>query len=144
MILDALLQFSNKQVLATGAAFATNVLDLITVRDVGVGEPIDVTIGIDALAFASGTYQFEIVQSNDPALAGAESVVSRTILAPLLTLGALFTLTIPQNVITKRYLGVRYTLGGTTPAVTVTSYLEPRCMASVAPRHYADAMTITG
>jgi hypothetical protein len=143
MILDALLKFSENQVLATGAAFGTNVVDLGTVRDIGVGEPMAVTLGVDVLAVASGTYQVEVVQSNDPALAGAESVVSRTILAPLLTAGALFTLEIPQNAITKQYLGVRYTLGGTSPAVTVTAFLQPHNMASVHPRHYADAITIT-
>lgn len=146
MILDALLKFSENQALSGAGGVSTNVIDLgltVPIRDIGVGEAMAVVISVDVLAFSGGTYVFSLVQSTLDTLASPDVIATRTVLAANLTAGTVFTLEVPQNAITKQYLGMSYTLGGTTPTITVTAFLQPHDMASVVPRAYADAITIS-
>jgi len=146
MILDALLKLSENQALSGGGAVSTNTIDLGALtpqRDIGVGEPMAVIFGVDVAAAATGTYIFQVVESDNPDLSVPSVLVYRAVLASLLTAGALFTIEVPQNALTKRYFGVQYVLGGTTPTLTVTAFLQPHNLASVHPRHYPDAITIT-
>lgn len=146
MFLDALLKFSENQALTGVGGLSTNVVDLsltVPIRDIGVGEAMSVIIGVDVAAAAGGTYVFSLIQSTLDTMASPDTLASITVLAANLTAGALFTLEVPQNAITKRYLSLTYTLGATSPTITVSAYLQPHDMTSVHPRHYADAITIT-
>ena len=128
MIYDALGLFSNAQAL-TATAFCTDKIDLTATtpqRDLGDGEPLTICIGVDVAAdFTTGneTYQFDFVQSANADLSSPTVLQSRIIVATLLTLGSLHYLDVPAGSITARYIGVQYTLGGTTPTITVTAYL---------------------
>lgn len=149
MFLDALLLLSDAQAL-TATGFSTNAIDLALVtpqRDVAIGEQLGVMFTVDVAADAASadeTYTFQLVQSvnanlSSPDVIGQVAVARGTLLA-----GYGFFLPIPWNQITKRYFGVQYTLGGTTPSITVTAFLQPAAMASQPkPATYADAITIS-
>ena len=52
------------------------------------------------------------------------------------------TLSLSPGTITKRYIGAYYNVGGTTPTVTVTAFLQPTDMVQQT-RVYANAYTIS-
>ncbi|HXD72173.1 MAG TPA: hypothetical protein VN628_00480, partial [Vicinamibacterales bacterium] len=119
MILDSLLSLSDAQALSA-SAYSTNTIDLGNVtpkRDVGVGEALALVITVDVAAdVASGdeTYQFEFVQSANADLSSHDSLEAVAVARATLVAGYSIVIPIPSGVITKRYIGVRYTLGGTT------------------------------
>lgn len=133
MITDAQLLLSDAQALSA-TAVSTNTVDLGNVtpkNEIGAGEPMCVLIGVDVAAdTADGneTYQFTLVQSANADLSSPDvlyatdtTFISRTVLVAGYTL----VLPIPAKMITKRYIGVRYVLGGTTPTITVTAMYVP-------------------
>jgi len=64
--------------------------------------------------------------------------------AARLAAGKVIRVPIPGGFITKRYLGGRLVLAGTTPTITVTAFIQPRDMSSDAvPKAYADAITVS-
>lgn len=149
MFIDALLLLSDAQAL-TATAFSTNTIDLSSVtpkRDIAVGEEMAIVLTVDVAAdFTTGdeTYTFQFVQSANANLSSPDILAQWAILASALTAGASFVLNLPEGRITKQYIGMQYTLAGTTPTVTVTCALQPASMASLAkPQTYADAITIS-
>lgn len=149
MFLDALLLLSDAQALsATG--FSTNTIDLGNVtpkRDIAVGEPMCVVITVDVAADATSgdeTYTFQFVQSANANLSSPDVLAQTAIARATLVAGYSVILPIPEGVITKQYVGMQYTLAGTTPSITVTAALQPQSMASLAkPQTYAKAYTIS-
>jgi hypothetical protein len=149
MILDSLLTLSDAQAVSA-SAYSTNTIDNGNVtpkRDIGVGETLAIVFTVDVAAdLASGdeTYQFEFVQSANADLSSHDSLEAIAVSRTDLVAGYSFVMPIPSGRVTKRYVGVRYTLGGTTPSITVTAQLQPRCMASIAkPISYAKGYTIS-
>lgn len=149
MYVDAQMLLSDAQAL-TATAFSTNTIDLASMtpqRDPGVGEPLEVNIQVDVAAdFTTGdeTYTFQFVQSANANLSSPDILVQEVVLASALTAGAGFTIAIPQGRITKRYIGLQYTLAGTTPTVTVTAFVQPRSMSSLPkPATHAKGYTIS-
>lgn len=145
MFLDALGLVSDAQaVAATG--FSTNTIDLgTTAPRIGTGEPIGFGLAIDVgadITTGDETYTIEVVQSDNANLSSPDVLESRTIPAAQLALGALHFIEVPQGQPTKRYLGLRYTLGGTTPSFTVTAWLTARKLFSIATRPYARGYAI--
>lgn len=132
MYTDSQGYFSVAQAL-TATAVSTNVIDLGSDRDVGVGEPMGLALAtIVAADFTTGdeTYQIDI-QSG--ATATPTKVIARRI--PVVTasnatsdlgLGKLLVIPIPYD--NERFLRVNYTLGGTTPTWTVSAWLAPLSM----------------
>lgn len=149
MFLDALLLLSDAQALsATG--FSTNTVDLGNVtpkRDIGVGEPMCVVFTVDVAAdVANGdeTYTFQFVQSANANLSSPDVLAQVAIARATLVAGYGFILPIPEGLITKQYIGVQYTLGGTTPSITVTAAIQPQALASLPkPQTHAKAYTIS-
>ncbi|MCH2240982.1 MAG: hypothetical protein MK041_03400 [Aquabacterium sp.] len=119
MMLDALLQLSSAQAV-TATAVSTNVIDLSQPRDIGVGEDLYATFGVDTSATAAGaaTVTFEVIVSANSDLS-SPTVIAATGAIPKaeLTAGrAPISLPIPPTAIPsaplgQRYLGVRYTVG---------------------------------
>lgn len=148
MMFDAQNQFSAAQAL-TATAVSTNVVDLGAARNIGKGEPMAVVFcTIVAADFTTGdeTYQIDI-QSG--ATATPTKVVARRI--PVVTasnvtsdlgLGKIVVVPLPLDSV-DRFLRINYTLGGTTPTWTVTSFLTPMSMIQ-SDAQLADALTITG
>jgi hypothetical protein len=130
MFVDALLLLSDAQVL-TATDDSTNVIDLgntTPVRDISAGEPMALAVNVDAAADAvtgDETYEIAVVQSDNADLSSPDVLTSRVILAAQLGIGTVHQLPIPPGSITKRYLGATYTLGGTTPGLTLTAYIGP-------------------
>src|SRR4030066_92187 len=64
--------------------------------------------------------------------------------ADLLVAGYTFVLPLPPTGLgeSERYLGVRYTLAGTTPTITVSAYLVPMSMLQ-GNESFPDAITIS-
>jgi len=143
MIVDSQTRVSDAQALVASAN-STNVIDLGLMtpqRDVGVGEPIGFNFQVDVAAdVADGneTYQFEIIQSTTSGLAAPDTLAQVAIARATLVAGFTFELKVPQNLVTKQFLAVHYTLGGTTPAITITADLLPSCLSHLAkPQTYA-------
>ena len=64
--------------------------------------------------------------------------------ADLLVAGYRVVIPIPPTTLSEseQYIGVRYTLAGTTPSVTVTAHLQPMSMIDSNDVYYADGYAI--
>lgn len=143
MILDAQQQFSDAQAL-TATADSTNYIDFGVDRDMGKGEPLAVVITVDTAADSTTgdeTYAFAIETDDNTSFSSATTLVSRTIAAASLTAGSRHV--IPLGYTNERYAQLVYTLGGTTPSVTVTAFLQPMSMIDSNDVYYADGFTIS-
>jgi hypothetical protein len=147
MFLDALGLVSDAQAV-TADAYSTNTVDLGNVnpdREIGTGEPVGFGLSIDVAADATTgdeTYTFIVVQSDNADLSSHDALASYTLTAAQLAAGALFFLEIPIGFPTKRYVGIRYDVGGTTPSVTATAWLTARSMFSKLAKAYARNYTV--
>ncbi len=144
MIIDNQLSFSDAQSLsATGAS--TNLIDTTaTERRLGSGEPLAVVVTVDtALAGTSPTFAFALQSDDNSGFSSAATVVTSATIsgAANAPAGARFILPVPPASATERYLRLNYTLGGTTPTITVTAELQPMSMIQTETL-FADAITI--
>jgi hypothetical protein len=157
MMIDAQHLFSNAQEL-TATALSTNVIDLSLDRGIGAGEPMAVVFTVDVAA-DQGTgdedYTFAIEYGTNEAISTARQEVGRLIFesgsptapalnADLLVAGFQFAIPLPPSStdMTSRYIGVRYTLAGTTPTLTVTAFLQPMSMID-SRAYYASGYSLT-
>lgn len=142
---DAQNLFSDAQAV-TADATATNVIDLSQAsRNIGDGEPLAVVFAVDVAAdFTTGdeTYEFEIHTDDNAALSSSTQVIAQAILAAALTAGSQHVIVLPPGYAFERYLGVKYDVGGTSPSVTVTAFLQPLSMVQKY-KSYADGFTIS-
>jgi hypothetical protein len=96
---------------------------------------------------ADETYTFEFIQSTVTALTSpdvlASGLFTNAQAATDLVAGKKVILLMPPGRITKRHIGLRATLAGTTPGITYTAYIAGADMAEIH-KYYADAVTITG
>lgn len=158
MLLDKQLQFSDSQAL-TATALATNVIDLGAADvNIGTGEPMAVVFNCEVAAdqtTGDEDYQFDIEVASDSGITTARKLIGRRIFesgtptapaenADLLVAGFVFAIVLPPGGLAEaeRYLGVRYTLAGTSPSVTVSAHLVPLKNVPVNV-HYADGITIS-
>lgn len=157
MIVEGHGLFSDAQAV-TADAVGTNVLDQSSDRSIGNGEPMAVVFTVDVAAdLASGneTYVFEVEYASNSAqttgrqLIGRRSFEAGTPTAPnqnanLLVAGFSFSIPIPPTKLSEseRFLGIRYDVGGTTPAITVTALLQPLSMVQ-AENTYPKGYTIS-
>jgi len=157
MILDAQAQFSDSQAL-TATALSTNVIDLSADRAIGRGEPMAVVFNVEVAAdqvTGDEDYTFAVEVASDAAITTARQELGRRIFesgtptapaqnADLLVAGYTFVLPLPPTGLgeSERYLGVRYTLAGTTPTITVSAYLVPMSMLQ-GNESFPDAITIS-
>lgn len=140
MFMDALLTVADAQAV-TATAVATNVIDLgnPTVKNrIGSGEPMGFMLTIDvALAGTTPTMTVEIVSDDNAAMSSPTAVATFVLTPATVTIGAKFFLGLPSNQPQERYITLRFTMGGTTPTVTVTASLMPRDMADASGAIYA-------
>ena len=156
MYIDKLLKLSDSQAL-TATAVGTNVIDIEVARGVGNGEPMAVVFSVGVAADQTSSdedYTFDVeyatnaAQSTGAQLMGRRIFESGTPTAPaqdadLLVAGFVFAIPLPPTTGDEDgdFIGVRYTLAGTTPTITVDAWLAPLSDVSqyVA---YADNVTI--
>jgi hypothetical protein len=150
MYIDALNLLSNSQALtATGVSVSS--IKVGFTASIGAGIVVPTFVEPMAIAFsipvdadsASGdeTYAFQLIQSDNADLLSPDVVAACQPPATALVAGAQFALPVPPNRVTKRYIGARYVLGGTTPSLCVTAALQPMSMIQGV-KQYAKAHTI--
>ncbi len=158
MLIDAQHLFSDAQALSA-TAVATNVISLGSDRSIGTGEPLCVAFQIDVAAdqgTGDETYQFEVEYASNAAQTTGRQLMDRRIFqagtptapnqdADLLVPGFIFYIPIPPTLLAESeiFLGVRYTLSGTTPSVTVTAWLTSQNMIQSFSK-YPRGFTVTG
>ena len=156
MYIDKLLKISDAQAL-TATAVGTNVIDIEVARGVGNGEPMAMvfSVGVDAdQGTGDEDYTFDVeyatnaAQSTGAQLMGRRIFESGTPTAPaqnadLLVAGFVFAIPLPPTTGDEDgdFIGVRYTLAGTTPTITVDAWLAPLSDVSQYVS-YADNVTI--
>ena len=157
MFLDAENQFSNSQAL-TATAVGTNVIDLSLDRSIGNGEPLAVVFTIEVAAdqtTGDEDYTFEVEYASDAAQTTGRQLIGRRVFesgtptapaqdADLLVAGAQVVIPVPSTDLSEseRYIGVRYTLAGTTPTCTVSAHLVPQSFVD-SHNTYASGYSIT-
>lgn len=122
MIIDYATEVSSAQVLASGAAVSTNSVDLKAAARVrGNGSAVKFNVNISSVSGTTPTLAVEVIGADDAAL--TSNVVSLGRIDPAVATGmAAKNVQVEADLLTKkRYVGLRYTMGGTTPAATVTS-----------------------
>lgn len=140
MIIDKQLKFSDAQAL-TATAVGTNVIDLTTARSIGSGEPMAVVFSVGVAAdqtTGDEDYTFEVEYATNAAQTTGRQLMGRRVFesgtpgapaqdADLLVAGFTFSIPLPPVSAGEdgQFLGVRYTLAGTTPTITVDAWLAP-------------------
>lgn len=143
MYVDNELVLSNAQAL-TATADSTNYIDLGVDRDLGKGEPMALVITVDVAADtanANETYQFQLETDDNTSFSSSTIIADATIAGASLTAGSRHVIPLQQN--SERYLQGVYTLGGTTPSVTVTADVKPMSLVESEGTYYASGFTIT-
>jgi len=141
MFIDAQNLFSDSQAL-TATAASTNLIDLGVDRDIGVGEPLAVVLTVEVAADATTgneTYQVDVETDDNSSFSSASVIARRIPTAAELALGTVMVIPLPNT--NERYLRLNYTLGGTTPTVTLSAHLAPLSMVQNN-RTYADGFSI--
>ena len=122
MYIDSRLEFSDAQAL-TATAASTNVVDLSSDRDIGPGRSMWVVISLDVAADdadANETYVADLETDSTSAFSSATTIASVTI-ARGTAAGTKFVIGMPFA--NEQWLRLNYTLGGTTPTVTLSAWL---------------------
>lgn len=141
MILDKNLAFSEAQVIPTGATTAsTNIVDLGAVRDIGVGEDMELVVTLTSALVGAGTVAVIIQTDDNEAFSSATTAQTIGTFAAASAAGTKFTAKLQPGAIVERYMRVAYTAGVLTGGAA-SAYLA-HGVDNV--RHYADAITITG
>ena len=145
MYIDAQLLFSDAQAVTADAA-STNYIDLgVTGRGLFEGEPMAVVLQIDVAADGTTTdetYEFQLETDDDSAFGSPTDLVAHSIGYAALTAGSLHVLPVPTLATFERYVRVYYNVGGTSPSVTVTAFLQPLSMVQKF-KAYADSIVIS-
>lgn len=148
MFIDSQLLLSDAQAL-TATAVSTNTIDTgLATNEIGAGEAMALVFTVDVAAdtaSADETYQFQLIQSANANLSSQDVLLQTDtgfITRAYLVAGAKVVIPIPPGMKTKRYLGARYVLGGTTPSVTVTAVIQPMSMLQM-DNNYPDGITIS-
>ena len=144
MFIDSQLLFSDAQAV-TADAGSTNIVDLGIARNLFDGEPMAVVLSVDVAADGTTTdetYEFQIETDGDVAFGSPTDLLAHSIGYAALTAGSTHVLPIPVGVSVERYLRVYYNVGGTSPSVTVTAFLQPLSMVPKL-KSYADNITIS-
>lgn len=120
MILDNQQFFSDAQVL-TATGNSTNVVDLGGKRDLGAGEPVKCIFQVSAVSGTAPTLAANLVGADDSAFT-VNKVTAAVLNSVTPVANTLYHVGI-QAIPPKRYYQIEYTVGGTTPSITVSASL---------------------
>lgn len=157
-IRDILGQFSSSQAF-TASAVGTNVIDLLTAKSLGSGEPMAVVFNVVVAAEVDSDdedYTFDVEYASDAAQTTGRQLIGRRVFesgtptapaqdADLLVAGFQFSIPIPPVTAgeDEQYLGIRCTVAGTiVTGVTITAYLVPQNFIQK-DRNYASGYTVS-
>jgi len=125
MYIDNLLKLSDAQAL-TATADSTNVIPLGSDRDIGKGEAMAFVISVGVAAdftTTDETYTFQLETDDNAAMTSSTIIAGGAILATALTAGSIHAF--PIATANEEFLQGVYTLAGTTPTVTIDSWVAP-------------------
>jgi hypothetical protein len=129
MFLDAQAQLSDSQALS-GSAASTNVIDLGADGNVGIGEPMAVLVVVEVAADFTTTDETYVVdlETDDNSGFSSATNLGQLTLPDGAAAGSRFVIGVPADSRAEQFLRLNYTLGGTTPSVTLSAYLQPQSM----------------
>ena len=138
MFIDSKQAFADGQAL-TATAVSTNVIDLGSNRNIGVGEAMCVMVSssVDA-GGTSPTLQFAIQTSASENMAALTTLVTSQ---EVTSIQAGQKIVVPLGLSNDRYLRLNLIAGGTSPTHTIDAYLQPLSMVD-AQTDYANNYTI--
>lgn len=140
---DSQLLFSDGQALTTTAA-STNIVDFGVDGNVGIGEPMAVVINLTVAAddtTGDETYVAALQVDDNSSFSSATQIGSATITRGDAA-GTRYIIPVPADTTAEQYMRLNYTLGGTTPTVTLDAFLIPQSMIQNYVS-YADGFTIS-
>lgn len=140
MILDRQNCFSDGQALSgAGAAASTDLIDFGAIREMGVGEQLYIVVNVPVAAGGTTPTMSVAVQADDNAAFSSPTAIftSPTYAAAALGAGAQFVYPLPVTGV-ERYMRLNYTLGGTSPTITVDAHIVTSAqLARIYPGGYA-------
>lgn len=124
MILDNENKFSVAQSLSGSGGASTDYIDLGSVRQIGYGKDLYLVITIDTAAGGTSPTLSVAVQTDDNTSfsSATTALTSPTYTQAQMALSSQLVIPMPQAGY-ERYLRLNYTLGGTTPTVTLSAHL---------------------
>jgi len=118
MIIDYNLQFSDAQSVTADAA-STNIIDLGSDRDIGVGEEMKIALNFDVAMGGSSPTLAVLVQTDDnSSFSSATTVLTSRSIADA-AIGDQLVLGLPDT--NERYVRLYYDVGGSSPTMTVSA-----------------------
>lgn len=146
MILDGQLLLSDSQALTASGA-STNLVDKGGAFSMADGEPMALVVTVDVAAdftTTDETYAVAVQTDDNSSFSSAATLVTRTLVATDRAAGSRIILPLPPGTVPERYLRAYYTLGGTTPSITVTAEFQPLNMVQNEKNgYYASGFSIT-
>ena len=121
MIIDKRLQVSSQQAL-TATAVSTDVVDTGAARDVGPGDQLWLCVAVRVAPGGTSPTLAIGISTDDNSGFSSETVLftGPTLAAAAFPLGARFAYPVPFGA--ERYLRAKYTMGGTSPTVTLDAF----------------------
>ena len=118
MIIDYNLQFSDAQSVTADAA-STNIIDLGSDRDIGVGEDMKIALNFDVAMGGTSPTLAVLVQTDDnSSFSSATTVLTSRSIASA-AIGDTLVLGLPDT--NERYVRLYYDVGGTSPTMTLSA-----------------------
>jgi hypothetical protein len=141
LIIDAQLIFSDTQVLVASAASA-NIVDLgvkdqtapYVERRLGTGEKLIVAVRAEVApdhTTGDESYTVKLQTDDNPDFFSPTDLPTEFTIPNTAPVGPVAFIGIPPGVTVQRYLRATYTLGGTTPSITVSAWMLPASMLPV-------------
>lgn len=122
MIIDSSLEFSDAQVL-TATAVSTDSIDLgPSSKAFSAGDPLYLVVNTKVAPVGTGTYTVAI-QTDDNSSFSSPTTIGTFIIPATAKAGDNLVTMLPFA--NERYVRLSYTLGGTSPAITVNALLSP-------------------
>jgi hypothetical protein len=118
MIIDYNLQLSDAQSVTADAA-STNIIDLGSDRDIGVGEDMKIALNFDVAMGGTSPTLAVLVQTDDnSSFSSATTVLTSRSIASA-AIGDTLVLGLPDT--NERYVRLYYDVGGTSPTMTLSA-----------------------
>ncbi len=144
-IRDAKTQLCDAQAFSADAASENTYDTGAAGNDITEGEPLGIGINVTTAADATTgdeTYEFQAIQSAAADLSNPDVLALIQPGRAILTAGSRHIIPIPPGSKTKRYLGMYFNGGGTTPTVSVDAFIAPLSFLG-GWKAYADGFSIT-
>lgn len=128
MILDEQNQYSLGQEL-TATAVSQNIIDHGVGSNIGIGEPMCILLTLDVAADGTTgdeTYTAALQTDDNENFTSATQVGGTITITRGDPAGTRYVLSVPPDTAMEQYSRLYYTLGGTTPTVTVSAHLIPQ------------------